>query len=104
MIDITSLQALFDTVKSDKLSLPQIEAFRDQMVHFHSDLQRVVATLERKEALFGMKPEHAEKSNATIKREWRASEDGQRLIVYSRYIKAVAKEIDSLKSRVYSLL
>ncbi len=97
---------LLEADKDEKLPLPMIEKYRDEMVHLHTAMQIEMADLEKKEALFflGAKGDDGSEADVSIKRKWRGSDDGQRMILLNRYLKAIAKEIDSLKSRVYRLI
>lgn len=98
------LSELLEAVKDEKLSLPMIEKYRDEMVHLHSAMQIELADLEKKEALYFDKHSAPDVSDISVKRKWRVTDDGQRAILLNRYIKVIVKEIDSLKSRVYRLI
>jgi len=98
------LEELLEAVKDENLSLVLIEKYRDEMIHLHSAMQIEMADLEKAEALFFLANADPEASDISIKRKWRGSEKGQRQIEVNRYLKALAKEIDSLKSRVYRLI
>lgn len=99
-----NLKDLFEAVKDDKLSLPMIEKYRDEMIHLHTAMQIEMAEIEKSEAIFFHDKSLPDVTDISIKREWRATEKGQRQILLNRYLKAIAKEIDSLKSRVYRLV
>ena len=99
-----TLLELLTAVKDENLSLQQIESYRDQMVHLHSAMQIEIADLERAEALYFDLHSQPEVSDISIKRKWKVTEKGQRLILLNRYVKVIVKEIDSLKSRVYRLI
>lgn len=98
------LRELFEAVKDKTLSREQIEAYRDELIHLHSAMQLEVADLEKAQAFYFMDAMNDDTSNISIQWTWKATEKGQRLIELNRYIKATVKEVDSLKSRVYSLL
>lgn len=95
---------LLEAVKDEKLPLPLIEKYRDEMVHLHTAMQIELADLEKQEAIFFTTYPDDSASDISIKRAWKATTYGQREILLNRYIKAVVKEIDSLKSRVYRLI
>lgn len=99
-----NLKELLEAVKDEKLPLPLIEKYRDEMVHLHTAMQIELADIEKAEAIFFHDKTQPDVTDISIKREWRATEKGQRQILLNRYIKAIAKEIDSLKSRVYRLV
>jgi hypothetical protein len=96
------LTEAFEAVKDKTLSLRQLEEFRDDLIHIHTMLQLEQADLEKKEAFYFM--DSKEETDVAKKRAWRVTVEGQRLIELNRYTKAVVKEVDSLKSRIYSLI
>lgn len=93
-----------EAVKDEKLPLVMIEKYRDEMIHLHSAMQIELANIEKAEALYFYEKTVPDVTDISIKRAWRATENGQRGILLNRYLKAIAKEIDSLKSRVYRLI
>lgn len=98
-----NFKELLEAVKDEGLSLPMLEKYRDELVHLHSMMQIELAAIEKDEALYFMtRPE--DESHVASKRLWKATEKGQRGIELNRFIKACSKEIDSLKSRIYSQL
>lgn len=103
------LLELFEAVKDESLPLPMVEKYRDEMVHLHTAMQIETADLEKLEAIFiyeRLNPTLSNEpvSNAEAERAWDVTDRGQRQMLLNRYLKAVAKEIDSLKSRVYRLV
>lgn len=101
-----TLLELLEAVKDEHLGKAQLEKYRDAMTHLHSEFQIELADIEKREAIFfeKTKREATEKiSDVSIERTWAVTADGQRQIELNRYIKTVAKEIDSLKSRLYSI-
>jgi hypothetical protein len=98
------LTDLLTAVKDENLTLEQIERYRDELVHLHSAMQIELADCEKAEAVYFTDPSKEGASDISIKRSWKSTERGQRQILLNRYVKAVAKEIDSLKSRVYRLI
>lgn len=99
-----TLSELLNAVKDENLPLEKIERYRDELIHLHSAMQIELGEKEKEEALYFLKHSAPDVSDVSIKRKWRGTESGQRAIILNRYIKAVAKEIDSLKSRVYRLV
>lgn len=97
---------LLNAVKDQKLSKEQIEAYRDEMASLYADMQIEIAELEKEEAIYFIANKKDEdgksKSDTDIRRMWRVTTGGQRLILLNRYVKAVSKVLDSLKSRLYS--
>lgn len=106
---------LLEAVKDETLPLEMIEKYRDEMIHLHSAMQIELANIEKEEAMYFLewnKPVLLGKddnklppiADIAIKRMWRGTDKGQRGIELNRYVKVIAKEIDSLKSRVYRLI
>jgi len=98
-----TLKDLIMAVKEKELSREQLEGYRDQMSHLFADMQFEIADLEKAEALF-MYAKPVEMSVAERKLGWKATDQGQRLIVLKRYQLATKELLNSLKSRVYQLL
>ena len=99
------LHNLLTAVKDEHLTKTDLEKYRDSMVHMHTQFQIALAGIEKRGALFFMERKKAtpESSDISIKREWRASNDGLQEIELNRYIKAIAQEIKSLRDRLYNL-
>lgn len=97
-----NLKEALEAVKDKNLTLRQLEDFRDDLIHIHTMLQLEMSELEKKEAFYFM--DSKEETDIAKKRAWRVTVDGQRLIELNRWTKAVVKEVDSLKSRIYSLI
>src|SRR3990167_1262354 len=101
---MSKFKELLEAVKDEKLTLEQVEKYRDELVHLHSDMQIDLADIEKKEALYFLTYATPDVSDISVKRKWKATDEGQRQILLNRYIKVVVKEVDSLKSRVYRLI
>lgn len=99
---MSQLTQLLEAVKDENLDLATIEKYRDQLVHLHSAMQIELAEKEKQEAVFIA--QSTEPSEVARKRAWKITPAGQRQIELNRYVKAVSKEVDSLKSRVYRLI
>jgi len=98
-----TLLELLVAVKEQHLGKDQLEQYRDQLASLYADMQIEIAGLEKEEAMYFYKRMNPETSDISIKRSWKATESGQRLILLNRYVKAIAKVIDSLKSRLYNI-
>lgn len=96
------LLELLQKVKDGDLNREDLEAYRDQLCHLYADMKIESADLEKKEAIYYIQHKTEEKTAVTVKYEWKASPEGQRLILLKAYVSATAKVIDSLKSRIYS--
>ena len=99
---MTTLKDLIVAVKENKLTKEQLELYADQMSELFAEMTIETAELEKKEALFMAKD--LTESVAQRKVMWKATEEGQRLIVLKRYLVATKELINSLKSRVYRLI
>lgn len=99
---MSKLTVLLEAVKEKNLNKTQLEEMRDDMTHLFSSIMLELAELEKSEALYFLKEKTPDNSDVSIKRMWRATLEGQRLIELSRYQKALEKEISSLKSRIYA--
>lgn len=102
---MSKLLELLEAVKDENLPKGALEKYRDELVHLHSAMQIELANVEKNAAIFfeTVRGTDEKMSDVSIKRKWKASIQGQREIELNRFIKAVAKEIDSLKSRLYSI-
>lgn len=98
-----TLLDLLQAVKEKNLSKEQLENYRDEMASLYADMQIEMAELEKEEAVFFFSKKASDVSDISIKREWRVTNSGQRLILLSRYLKAMEKILASLKSRLYSI-
>jgi hypothetical protein len=96
------LTELILAVKEKNLSKEQLENYRTDMSDIFAQMQLEMAELEKFEALW-MDTKTPEQSVAEIKIKWKASKDGQRLIVLKRYCLATKELLNSLKSRLYSI-
>lgn len=95
-----TLNELIVAVKEKNLSKDELEAYRGDMSNMFAQMQFEMADLEKLEAIF------MEKTDATVARAkvlWKATKEGQRLIVLKRYTLATKELLNSLKSRLYSI-
>lgn len=98
-----TLKELIVSVKEKNLSKDQLEAYRDQLSSLFADMQLEMADLEKKEAMFMNSVKEPHESIAQVKVWWKATEEGQRLILLKRYCLATKELLNSLKSRLYSI-
>ena len=101
-----TLNELITSVKEKNLSKEQLEHYADELSSLFSQMQMEMADLEKSEALFLEHEQNAEDkpSVAQSKINWRATKEGQRLIVLKRYTLATKEMLNSLKSRTYRLI
>lgn len=98
-----TLLELFEAVKDGSLSKTDLEHYHGDLTNLYAAMQVEVADLEKEEAKFFYARTQPSVSDISIKREWKATDQGQRLILLNRYIKATSKILSSLKSRLYNL-
>lgn len=94
------LVELFQKVKEQRLTKDELEEYRDQLSSLFADMTMEIADLEKAEAIF-MGKSNDELSVAQRKINWKATDEGQRLIVLKRYCLATKEILSSLKSRLY---
>lgn len=101
---MSQLTDLFDAVKEKNLTKTQLESYRDELTNLFASMMIEMADCEKEEAIFFSKAKEAnpDLTDVAIKRSWRSSDAGLRLIVLNRYQKAVEKVLSSLKSRIYA--
>lgn len=99
---MSTLTETLKAIRDDKLTLPQLEAFHEQMTHFKTDLAMQISTLKKARALYLVKD--ADKTAIERKMSWDASTEGQRLIELEGYMRGVPSELDSLKNRIYAAI
>ena len=95
------LQDLIKAIKEDSLTKEQVEAYFDQMTELFAEMMIEMAELEKAEAIF---MNQGDESVAGKQVKWKATKEGQRLIVLKRYTTATSKLISSLKSRIFRLV
>lgn len=97
------LLELIKSVKDHKLSKEQLEGYHEQMSHLFAEMQLEMADLEKAEAIF-LNSKGEDESVASVKIRFKATQEGQRLIMLKRYALATKEMIASLKSRIYTLI
>ena len=104
--NVSQLTSLLAEVKEEKLDLPHLELLRDKMVHLFSLVMLERADLRKKEAFYFADEMNKDPnaSDASIKRRFRVTADGQRLLELEAYKAILPREMDSLKSRIYAQL
>lgn len=105
---MTKLEQLFESVKEKNLTKTDLESYRDDLTNLFASMQLEMAELEKLEAVYFLQmkqstPSDKELTDVSIKRMWRGSLQGQRLIELNRYQKATEKVLSSLKSRIFAI-
>ena len=94
------LRDLLEQVKAENLQKDELERLHTAFTNLYSLLMLEKSELEKKEALWFLN--HEEKSDVAATRKWKGSVDGLRLIELDNYSKVITKNMQSLKSRLYS--
>lgn len=97
-----TLLELFQAVKEETLTKTDLEKYRDALSNLYAEMQIEMATIEKSEAMYFYNRTNPETTDISIKRQWKATPDGQRQILLNRYLKATEKVLSSLKSRIYA--
>lgn len=95
-----NLKELLEQVKNEHLPKGELENLHTAFTNLYSLLMLEKSELEQEEALFFLG--HEEKSDVAAKRKWRGSHKGLRLIQLDNYGKVITKNLQSIKSRLYS--
>src|SRR5438067_1866981 len=96
-----NLKEVIEKVRDRKLSKDELEQYRDSLAELFALMKLEISDIEKEEALFLVAA--IDESHVARKRAWKATTRGLRQIELDNYLAAVAKMIDSLKSRLYSV-
>lgn len=101
-----TLKDLLLNIKDKTLSKEQIEEYYSDLTHVYSSVCMELAEIKKGEALFFAEKmeENPDFSDAKIKRLFRVTPNGLRLIELDAYKAIIPRELSSLKNRIYSLL
>lgn len=100
---MSTLQELMVIVKEKDLSKEQLESYYTDLCNLKAQLNQTFAQLKKEEAMFLVNRQDGE-SVASVKIRWFATEHGQKKIDIEWDIKTIATLLDSVKTRIYSLL
>lgn len=104
---MSQLTKLLDAVKEQNLTKTQLEDFHSELTNLYAQMMLEMAELEKEEARYFLtmkKSDDGDRPDIVVKRMWRGTESGQRLIELARYSKALEKMLSSVKNRIYSQL
>ncbi len=100
---------LLNAVTESNLTKQQLEDYHTTLTGLYAQMMWEMAELEKKEATYFLmiKEESELRDNktipdVTIKRMWRGTVEGQRLIELKNYEKATSKVLVSIKNRMYA--
>ncbi len=99
------IKELLEKVKEQNLTKSALEQYRDEMSNLFAECHLELADLEKSEALYFLdKKAHSDTllSDIAIKRAWKGTDKGQRMIELTHTAKALEKMLSSLKSRIYA--
>lgn len=103
---MATLRETLEAVKDKHLTKQQVESYYDDLTHLYSSVCMELADLKKTEALYFMdeRTKEPDASDVSIKRKWRVTKEGQRMIDLEVYKTVIPRELSSLKNRIYSLL
>jgi hypothetical protein len=98
-----SLLETLQAIREENLSRGQLEGYEQHLTALYSDYMMRIATLQKAESLYfySMEQSHPELPDVKIKRAWRATDDGVELRQKEVEVKVIAKNLSSIKSRIY---
>lgn len=105
-----NLRELLEAVKEKNLGKQALEDYHTELTSLYAQMMLEMSELEKKEAVFFLEEKDLYKgindsktpTDVSVKRMWRGSPNGQRLIELKNYEKATSKILTSLKNRMYS--
>lgn len=100
-----TLKELFHAVREPNLTKTQLESYYDELTNLYGMIHFETAEKEKKEAMYFLenkKDGEVERADIAIKRMWRGTPEGQRLIELGHYSKATEKLLSSVKHRIFS--
>ena len=101
-IEINLAKELLEEIKDDKFEKEQLEDFYSSICQFRSDVSLEMADLLKKEAIF--MGNRGDRSIPIVKADWRATEDGQRLVDLKALKSALSDAKDGIKNRIWAKL
>ena len=100
---MSTLLEMMQVVKEPNLSKEQLEKYHADLCNLKAQLNQKFAELKKEEAMFLVNRNEGE-SVASVKIRWNSTESGQKKIGIEWDIKTIATLLDSVKTRIYSLL
>lgn len=96
-----NLLGILQEIKEQNLSKGQLETLEQRLSALYAEYQLEIADLKKERALYFLERQKPEVSDVSIRRLWDAGTNGQRLIECEHSVKAVAKMLSSIKSRIF---
>lgn len=112
---MNDLESLIEAVKEEGLTKTQLESYHTSITYLDNLFRLEIAPIEKEEALFFSRNKEVWKvvgpaplfdrlrTDIEIKRMWKATEEGQRQIELSHYLKVTPKLLQSIKTRLYGM-
>lgn len=97
-----TLKELFEAVKEHNLTKTDLEKYHTELTSLYAQMLLEVAEKEKVEAIYFLTKTSPEVTDVSIKRAWRGTESGLRLIEIKSFVKATEKVLSSLKNRMYT--
>lgn len=103
-----NLKELFESVREVNLTKTQLENYHSELTSLYAQMLLEMAELEKTEAIYFLSKQHEIRDNKpitdiSIKRMWRGTQSGLRLIELKSFEKATSKVLSSLKNRMYNI-
>jgi hypothetical protein len=98
-----NLAEILQGVRDEHLSRAALESYEQKLTALYSDYMLRIATLQKAESLYfySMEQQNPEMPDVKIKRAWRATDDGIELRQKEIEVKVIAKNLSSIKSRIF---
>ncbi len=96
---------LLKSVTEKNLSKQQLEDYHTELTGLYAQMMWELSDLEKQEAVYFLEYKEMAEDKVTdveIKRKWRGTPGGLRLIELKNYEKAVTKVLVSIKNRMYA--
>lgn len=100
---MSTLLQMMQVVKEPGLSKEQLESYYSDLSNLKARLNQTFAALKKEEAMFLVNRNEGE-SVASVKIRWNSTNSGQTKLGIEWDIKTIATLLDSVKTRIYSLL
>mgnify|MGYP001610302895 FL=1 len=99
-----NLTDLFREIKDEHLGRQALEKYEQQLASLYAEMMVEIGSLKKERALYFLERQRPEVTDISIRRQWDAIPDGQRLIELEANVKAVARMSSSIRSRIYQSL
>lgn len=96
------LLEMIEAVKETNLTKTDLENYHTQLTSLYAQMMWELAECEKREAIYFLEQKNDAESDVAVKRRWRGTPEGLRLIELKNYEKATTKVLSSLKNRMYS--